>query len=302
MVWLKRVSLFLITNLLVMMTLSIAWSLISSFFGIQSSEGLGGLMALCLVWGMGGAFISLLLSKFMAKRLMGVQVIDPNTVKPQERVLLERVYRLAERAGLPAKPEVGIYDSPDINAFATGPSKGNSLVAVSTGLLNTMSEEAVEGVLGHEIAHIANGDMVTMTLIQGIINAFVMFFSRIVARIIASQVDERYERIVYFVSTILFDILFTLLGSIVVNYFSRRREFRADSGGARFAGKEKMLAGLRALQARYEQMSQFNGQDNSASIATLKISNHSTGIAALFSTHPPLEERINRLQLLQQGV
>jgi heat shock protein HtpX len=293
MTWFKRIGLFLVTNLLVMITLSIAWSLISSFFGIPGTQHLGGLMAWCLVWGMGGAFISLLMSKFMAKMFMGVKVIDPQTSDPQLRSLVNTVHNLAERAGLPKMPEVGIYESPDINAFATGPSKSNSLVAVSSGLLSRMSFEEVEGVLGHEVAHIANGDMVTMTLIQGIINAFVMFFSRIVARVVASQVEEKYSQIVYFVSTMVFDIVFTILGSIVVNYFSRRREFRADAGGAQFAGRQKMVAGLRRLQAQFDQIE----PDNGGAVATLKISNRSTGVMALFSTHPPLEERIRRLEM-----
>jgi heat shock protein HtpX len=296
MAWFKRVSLFLITNVLVMATLSIAWSLISGFFGIQGTGQLSGLMLMCAVWGMGGAFISLLLSKFMAKRMTGAKVIDPNTANPQLRQLVSKVHDLAGRAGLEKMPEVAIYESPEINAFATGPTKNNSLVAVSTGLLNSMTIDEVEGVLGHEIAHIANGDMVTMTLIQGVINAFVMFFSRIVARIVASNVDEKYSQVVYFISTIVFDIAFTILGSIVVNYFSRQREFRADKGGAHYAGREKMIAGLRRLQSQFNRIESNNSDNANGALATLKISNRSTGLRAFFSTHPPLEERIRRLQ------
>lgn len=274
-----------------MVTLSIAWSLISSFLGIQGTGMLPGLMLWCLLWGMGGAFISLLLSKVMAKWMMGLRVIDPSSANSQERSLLTMVHALAERAGLSKMPEVAIYDSPDINAFATGPSKANSLVAVSTGLLDRMNQDEVEGVLGHEVAHIANGDMVTMTLIQGIVNAFVMFFSRIISNVVASQVDEKISGIVRFASVLILDIVFTILGSIVVNYFSRQREFRADAGGAKFAGRQKMLGGLRKLQAQFEQIAPDNG-----GVATLKISNRSTGIMAFFSTHPPLEERIKRLE------
>jgi heat shock protein HtpX len=296
MVWFKRIALFVVTNILVMVTLSTAWTLISGFLGIPANPGtMSALMIWCLLWGMGGAFISLLLSKVMAKWMMGLKMIDPNSASPQERDIVNMVHMLAERAGLPKMPDVAIYDSPDINAFATGPSKSNSLVAVSTGLLQNMDRDEVEGVLGHEVAHIANGDMVTMTLIQGIVNAFAMFFSRIISNVIASQVDEKIRGVVHFASVILFDILFTILGSIVVNYFSRQREYRADAGGARFAGRQKMISGLRKLQRQYEQIAP-DSAGSSDGLATLKISNRSTGIMAFFSTHPPLAERIRRLE------
>jgi len=289
----KRIGLFLLTNVLVMVTISIAWSIISSVFGFNLGAvgGLGGLMVFCLLWGMGGAFISLFISKFMAKSAYGVKIIDQNTSDSTEREILNMVRNCSERAGLKKMPEVGIYESDVINAFATGPSKSNSLVAVSTGLLNSMNRDEVEGVIGHEVAHIANGDMVTMTLIQGVVNAFAMFISRILARIISSNVDEKISGIVYFAVTIIGDILFTILGSILVNYFSRQREFRADAGGAQFAGRQKMIAGLQKLQAQY----QYIAPDNSGA-ATMKISNKSSGLLALFSSHPPLEERIARLQ------
>lgn len=289
----KRIGLFLLTNILVMATISIAWSIISSVFGLNLSAvgGLSGLMVFCLLWGMGGAFISLFISKFMAKTMYGVKIIDPNTMDSTEREILTMVKNCSERAGLKKMPEVGIYESDVINAFATGPSKSNSLVAVSTGLLNSMNRDEVEGVIGHEVAHIANGDMVTMTLIQGVVNAFAMFISRILARVISSNVDEKISGIVYFAVTIVGDILFTILGSILVNYFSRLREFRADAGGAQFAGRQKMIAGLQKLKAQY----QYIEPDNSGA-ATMKISNKSSGLLALFSSHPPLEERIARLQ------
>jgi heat shock protein HtpX len=188
-------------------------------------------------------------------------------------------------------PEVGIYHSPEVNAFATGPSRDNSLVAVSSGLLNRMTRSEIEGVIGHEVAHIANGDMVTMTLIQGVVNAFVMFFSRILARLIASNVSENARHAVYFSLSIAFDIAFSILGSLVVAYYSRVREFRADLGGARYAGREKMIAGLRRLQSLFDQL-----EPDDSSVATLKISSRPTGLMALFSTHPPLEERIRRLE------
>lgn len=290
----KRIGLFLLTNILVVATISIALAVIQSVFGINVHGGsMAGLLVLCTVWGFGGAFISLLMSKWMAKRMMGVQIIDPDTAQGQQRDIVNMVYRMAERAGLPKMPEVGIYESPEVNAFATGPSKSNSLVAVSTGLLQRMTKDEVEGVIGHEVAHIANGDMVTMTLIQGVVNAFVMFFARIIAKVVSSQVDEKMSSAVYFGVTIALDILFSILGSIVVAYFSRLREFRADKGGAHLAGREKMIAGLRRLQSMYDQI-----EPDSSGMATLKISNRPGGVMALFSTHPALEDRIRRLQEL----
>jgi heat shock protein HtpX len=290
--WPKRIFLFILTNILVVTTISIALTLIQTFFGIQlHPQEMSGLLVLCFVWGMGGAFISLLLSKFMAKTMMGVELIDPNTTDPRARDLLNMVHNITQRAGLEKMPEVGIYESPDPNAFATGPSRNNALVAVSTGLLACMSRDEVEGVIGHEIAHVANGDMVTMTLIQGIVNAFVMFFARILARLVASQFDERARYGIYIALSIVFDILFGILGSLVVAYFSRLREYRADAGGAEYAGKQKMIAGLRRLQSMFDQV-----QPDDRALATLKISNRPAGVMALFSTHPPLEERIRRLQ------
>ena len=250
---------------------------------------------MCAVMGFSGSLISLMMSKFMAKHMYGVQIIDPKATDSRSRGLVEMVHNFARRAGLPAMPEVGIYESPDINAFATGPSKSNSLVALSTGLLNSMSADEVEGVVGHEVAHIANGDMVTMTLIQGIVNTFVLFLSRILASLIAnsssSDDDRRGSPMLQWVLTMVFDILFAILASIVVNYFSRRREFRADAGGAKIAGREKMIAGLRRLQSQFERIEPDNG-----AAATLKISNKSSGIMALFSTPPALSERIARLE------
>lgn len=295
MIMFKRVGLFILTNILVMVTIGIVWSLISSYFGLDAvNNNMIYLMLFCGVWGMGGAFISLLMSKWMAKTFHSVKIIDPKTNDASARSLVERVHQMAKAAGLSKMPEVGIYESPDLNAFATGPSKNNSLVAVSTGLLGRMSEKEVDGVLGHEVAHIANGDMVTMTLIQGIVNAFVMFFSRILANLIASNVDERYQTIVRFAVTIVGDIAFSILGSVVVNYFSRAREFRADIGGARYSSRENMIAALRKLQAAYELP--FEPSKNAT--ATLMISNRGKkgNFAKFFMTHPPLEERIMALE------
>jgi heat shock protein HtpX len=260
------------------------------------------LMAFCLIWGMGGALISLMLSRAMAKWMMGVQVIDPNTRSGDLQELVQVVHNLSRSAGLPAMPEVGIYESPEVNAFATGPTKSRALVAVSTGLLNRMRREELEGVLGHEVAHIANGDMVTMTLIQGVVNAFVMFLSRAIAFAIAQAMQgDREERdrrgggMSYFtfqmVSFVL-EIIFMILGSIVVAAFSRYREFRADAGGARLAGRGSMISALQALQRTFEMV------DPAAqpAVQALKISSRPSGLWRLFSTHPALEDRIARLQ------
>lgn len=292
----KRVLLFIATNVLVIATLSIFISLL----GIQpylTANGINykSLAIFCAIWGMGGAFISLLMSKFMAKHLMDVQIIDPQSASGSERALLNTVYSLSQRAGLPKNPEVGIYNSPEINAFATGPSKNNALVAVSAGLLQGMNQQEVEAVLAHEISHVANGDMVTMTLIQGVVNAFAMFLSRIVAYVISMAMsrDEEGQGISYLAYaglTFVFDILFTLLGSILVAAFSRWREYRADAGGARLAGKDKMIDALQRLKAG------TGIQDNRApAIAALKISQPS-GWLSLFSSHPSLDARIARLR------
>lgn len=292
--WFKRISFFVLTNILVMVTISIAFNLITAFFGISwTSQYYPTLMLFCAMWGMGGAFISLWISKWMAKRMYGVQILDPVNSDPRFRWIIDVVHRHAQMAGIKKMPEVGIYESPDINAFATGPSRDRSLVALSTGLLNQMSRDEIEGVIGHEVSHVANGDMVTMTLIQGIVNAFVMFFARILANVISSQVDEKMRGAVHFGLVILFDIVFAILGSIAVNYFSRLREYRADAGGAKLAGKYKMIAGLRRLQSQFERI-----EPDSGATATLKISNRSTGLLALFSTHPSLESRIQRLERL----
>lgn len=294
MAFLKRIGLFVLTNVLVMVTIGIVWSLVSHFLGLAGMNSyIPMMMAFCAVWGMGGAFISLLMSKWMAKMFHRVQVIEPTNPNPELRALVTKVHELARRAQLPKMPEVGVYESVDINAFATGPSKSNSLVAVSTGLLQRMNDKEVEGVLAHEVAHIANGDMVTMTLIQGIVNAFAMFFSRILAGVVASNVDEKYREIVRFAVTILGDIAFTLLGSIVVNHFSRKREFRADAGGAKFSSRENMIAALQKLRSVYD----LPIPPEEGATATLMISNRDKGgIAKLFMTHPPLEVRIETLQ------
>lgn len=286
----KRIFLFALVNILVLATVQIVYAVaVSAGLIPPMNSGMAGLAAFSLLWGMGGAFISLLLSRQMAKWMMKVQIIDPMTQNAELRKLVGTVHDLARRAGLPKMPEVGIYESPEVNAFATGPSKSRSLVAVSSGLLQRMDKESVEGVLGHEVAHIANGDMVTMTLIQGVVNAFVIFFSRIIATVIGQNVDRDKRFMVEFVSIIALQIVFGMLGAIVVNYFSRAREFRADAGGAHLAGRDRMVRALQSLGAVAVPVEDHKG------FATLKI-NDRKGWAQMFSTHPTLEERIARLQ------
>ncbi len=297
----KRIFLFVAVNLLVLLTISITTSLlgIGPYLSAQSIDYTS-LLAFCGVAGFAGAFISLALSRWMAKFMMGVKVIDPKQPGSQaERDLVQTVYRLSEKAGLPQMPEVGVYGSPEVNAFATGPSKSRALVAVSAGLLEQMDEGALEGVLAHEVAHIANGDMVTMTLIQGVVNTFVMFFARIAAWVVvhalAGNRDERENSrpspMIHFVAVIAFEILFSLLGAIVVAYFSRRREFRADAGGAKLGGKEKMVHALESLKRTVDTVDAEH-----ASIASLKINGKSKGLMALFATHPDLDVRIGALR------
>ena len=300
--WFKRIALFALVNIGVILTLNVLMAVL----GVQpylTNRGLNleALMAFCLIWGMGGAFISLLLSRMMAKWFMGVQVIDSNPRDPELQWLVQTVHGLARSAGLPAMPEVGVYESSDLNAFATGPTKSRSLVAVSTGLLARMSREEVEGVLGHEVAHIANGDMVTMTLIQGVVNAFVMALARILGFAIAQAIGGRrddegrssgFSTMAYHLSVFVLEMVFMILGTLVVAWFSRQREYRADAGGARLAGRGSMVRALQRLQAEYETLS----AESQPALATLKISSRGSGLMRFFSTHPPLEERIARLQ------
>jgi len=293
----KRVVLFLLLNFLVIAMISIVLSLFNvrpylQAYGIDYKS----LLIFCLIWGMGGAFISLMLSRKMAKWMMGVQLIDPHTRNSAEAHLVQTVYSLAREAGLPEMPEVGIFRSPEPNAFATGPSRSRSLVAVSTGLLDRMNQNDLKGVLGHEISHVANGDMVTMTLLQGVVNAFVMFLARVLAYIISGlgKRDERGSYGSFILFTYLFEIVFMVLGSLLICAYSRYREFRADAGGARLAGKENMIGALQTLQS-YQNIR--DPKTESPAIAAFKIS-HPTkkGLLHLFATHPPLEVRIERLR------
>lgn len=292
----KRFGLFLITNLLMVIGISIILSLLG-VNGYLTQQGIdfNSLLIFCLVWGFAGSFISLMLSKFMAKTMMGVKIVDGSS---QYTPLVNKIHALARQAGLPKMPEVGVYESPDINAFATGPSKSNSLVAVSTGLLQKMNDDEVEGVLAHEVAHIANGDMVTMALVQGVMNAFVMFFARIAAFALQQAMRKDDDEspvggLSYYLTTVVFEMVFGFLSMFVVAYFSRYREFRADAGSAKLAGKDKMIKALRRLQQNYGQVAE--NQDNK-SLNAFKISSKD-GLFALLSTHPSLEKRIQALEI-----
>jgi heat shock protein HtpX len=296
----KRVFLLVAVNILVMATITLVLGLlrVGNYF---PQGGLAGLAVFCLVWGFGGAFISLGLSRLMAKWMMGVKVIPPNTNDPALQELVETVHTLARSAGLPKLPEVGIYESNDVNAFATGPSKSRALVAVSTGLLQRMGSREVAGVLGHEVTHIANGDMVTMTLIQGIINSFVLFLSRVLAFVISQAMRSRDDRDsgggwLQFVLVMVFQIIFSILGSLVVCRFSRWREFRADAGGARLAGRESMIDALRALRRLHDPEVAAAEAKHAQAFQSLKISGEGRGFMALLATHPPIEQRIARLE------
>jgi heat shock protein HtpX len=288
----KRVFLFLVINVLVIMMISVLMAL----FGVDPGT-MSGLVIMCAMFGMGGAFISLQISRWTAKRAMGVQLIDPaRPGSPAAAALVERVQGLSTRAGLPALPEIGVYQSPEVNAFATGPSKRKSLLAVSTGLLERMDDRAVEGVLGHEISHIVNGDMVTMTLIQGVVNTFVMVTARIVAMVIDNVLrgdDDGpglgffgYIMVLWIVEPILF-----LMAMPIIHAFSRHREYRADAGSAQLAGRETMIHALQSLQANLGPVDK-----RGEAIATLKISGEGSGLfAKLYASHPPIPDRIRAL-------
>ena len=292
----RRVVFFVLLNLAVIVTISVIMDLLHvQPYLTQSGLDMKTLLIFCLIWGMVGSFISLALSRLMAKWMMGVEVIDPDTTQPNERQLLTIVRQLVKQAGLPKMPEVGIYESEEVNAFATGPTRSRALVAVSSGLLRRMDWTEIEGVLGHEITHIANGDMVTMTLLQGVVNAFVMFFARVVAYAVMNlgrKESESRSPFLYYILVAVFEVFFMLLGAIVVAAYSRAREYRADEGGARYAGKASMIQALTRLQ---EVVSVQDPRAQQTSFQALKISNP-RGILWVFSTHPPLAARIARLK------
>ena len=298
----KRLFLFLATNLAIVLTVSAVLSVLEAA-GIVTL-GDGGMIALaivCFVYGMVAAFISLLLSRWIAKRSLGVRLIDGHSANPDESWLYNTVGNLTRQANLPM-PEVGIYESAEVNAFATGPSKKRSLLAVSRGLLGAMSRNEAEAVLGHEVAHIANGDMVTLTLIQGVVNAFVLYLSHIVAAIVRAALAPRgsNSREPNFVSGLVgmavfmvCQLVFSLLGSLVVAWFCRRRELRADQGGASLAGRGNMIAALRQLMSTAERV-----DPGQAALSSFKIAG-GRSFLQLFATHPPLPERIAALEKLQ---
>ena len=278
-----RTLLFIATNLAVLLVLGFALNIIMPALGVPMTSN-AGLLVFAAVFGMGGSFISLAMSKSMAKRMTGCRVIETPRSK-QETWLLDIVRRQASNAGI-GMPEVAVYDSRDINAFATGANRDNALVAVSSGLLQGMTADETEAVLGHEVSHIANGDMVTMTLLQGVLNTFVLFFARIVAGIINRGNNNAFA---YYGIVMLCQAVFGILASIIIMGFSRHREFRADKGGASLAGRMKMIAALQRLQGAQAE-SQLQGQ-----LAAFGI-NGKSGLAALFMSHPPLEKRIAALQ------
>ena len=291
----KRILLFLATNFAVLLVISIVFKVLG-FEGLLQANNvdlnLPAVLVFAAIAGFAGSLISLFMSKTMAKRAMGVQIIEqPST--PFERWLLETVARQSQAAGI-KMPEVGIFDSPDPNAFATGWNRNDSLVAVSTGLLQHMSKDEVEAVVGHEVSHVANGDMVTLTLIQGVVNTFVVFLSTVIGHLVDRVVfkTEQGHGPAYFVVSIVSQILLSILATMIVMAFSRYREFRADAGGAELASKRKMADALRALQRAHEPKDLPSGE-----FAAFGISgNVGAGLKRLFMSHPPLEERIAALE------
>ncbi|MET3930808.1 protease HtpX [Lysobacter soli] len=283
----KRVFLFLATNFAVLILLSIVMSVL----GVNPQQ-FSGLLVMATVFGFGGSLFSLMISKWMAKRSTGAHVIEQPR-NESEQWLVNTVRRQAEAAGI-KMPEVAIYDAPEINAFATGPSRNNSLVAVSTGLLRAMNRDEAEAVLGHEVSHVANGDMVTMALIQGVLNTFVIVLARVVGRVIDSYLSGNREGgpgLGYFAIVFVLDMIFGLFASIIAMWFSRHREFRADAGGARLAGRDKMIAALQRLSMTYGESTLPK------TVQAFGISGAvGHGLRRLFLTHPPLEERILALQ------
>lgn len=291
----KRLAFWMATNILIIILVSSIVTIATNYLGIQLPSGYGGIFVMCFLFGMVGSFISLQISRWMAKKSMGVVLVEED---PQYTELVQTVHNLCRKAGMEVMPEVGVYDSPDVNAFATGPSKSSSLVAVSTGLLQRMNKEERDGVLAHEVAHIVNGDMVTMALVQGVVNTFVMFAAFVVTQIIDNAMrgddDERGGGLGFFAQMIvrnLLQVLFGILAMPIVAYFSRWREFRADAGSAELGGRDNMIKALENLQRNQELMNEVEGEG----MAAFQISSKSA-FMALMSTHPPLEDRIKALR------
>ncbi|MGH8557832.1 MAG: protease HtpX [Methylococcales bacterium] len=289
-----RILLFLLTNLAILVVVSLLFNLLG-INGILDRQGfnldLNSLLIMSAVVGMTGSVISLIMSKFMAKRAMGVQIIgEPGNAS--EQWFVKTVQRQARDAGI-GMPEIGIFDSPDPNAFATGMNKNAALVAVSTGLLRNMDADEVEAVIGHEITHVANGDMVTLALIQGVVNTFVYFLASVIGFIVDRAIfkNERGVGMGYYIAQILAQICLSFLATAIVMWFSRQREFRADAGGAKLAGRQKMIAALRSLQRAHEPQG-LPGEFTAFGIN----SGFGEGLKKIFMSHPPLEERIAALQ------
>jgi heat shock protein HtpX len=291
----KRIFLFLVTNIAVLLVLSVTLRLLG-VDRILDAQGTGldynSLLIMAGVIGFGGSFVSLLMSKWAAKMGTGARVIE-TPANATESWLIATVQRQAQQAGI-GMPEVAIYDAPEINAFATGWNKNASLVAVSTGLLNNMSQEEAEAVLAHEVSHVANGDMVTLALVQGVVNTFVIFFSRIIGYLVDRMVFkvERGHGPAFFITSIIAQLVLGVLASMVVMWFSRHREFRADAGSAKIAGRNKMIAALERLQLNYGQPPQLPDQVKAFGISGVT----GWGLKRLFMSHPPLEERIAALR------
>jgi len=294
----KRIFLFLMTNIAIMIVLSITLSLFG-FEGYMDAQGINldipALLVFCAVFGMGGSFISLAISKWMAKRTTGAKVIE-EPANETERWLVATVQRQAEQAGI-GMPEVAIFPSPAPNAFATGMSRNKALVAVSAGLLDNMGRDEVEAVLGHEVAHVANGDMITLALIQGVLNTFVMFLSRVIGHFVDRVIlkNDRGHGIGYYVTMIAAELILGVLAAIIVMWFSRKREFRADEGGANLSDRKKMISALEALQRTSGAAEPLPDQLAAFGIA----GGIGGGIKKLFMSHPPLEERIAALKANQ---
>ncbi|MGO1002700.1 protease HtpX [Lysobacter sp. CA196] len=288
----KRIALFLATNLAVLILLGIVMSVLQNVFGIRLGNN-GGILVMAAVFGFGGSLISLLMSKWIAKRATGAYVIEQPR-NETEQWLVATVRRQAEAAGI-GMPEVAIYDAPEINAFATGANRNSALVAVSTGLMRAMSRDEAEAVLAHEVSHVANGDMVTMALIQGVLNTFVLFAARIVGgwidAMLGGQRESRGPGLFYFLVVMVLDVVFGLIASMIAMAFSRYREFRADAGGAQLAGRDKMIAALQRLSQTYGQSTLPN------QVQAFGISGAvGHGFSRLMRSHPPLEERIEALR------
>ncbi len=287
----KRIVLFVATNLAILLILSLSMRLLGVEPYLQAQGlNLSALLIFAAVLGFGGSLISLALSKWMAKRAVGAEVIE-SPATPTERWLVETVARQARAAGI-EPPEVAIWDSPEVNAFATGMNRNKALVAVSSGLLSSMTREEAEAVLGHEVSHVANGDMVTLALIQGVLNTFVIFFSRVIGFVVDRVIlrNERGHGLGFWVATMIAEVVLGILATIIVMWFSRQREFRADAGGARLAGRNAMIAAL-------ERLRHLHNEPLPDRLAAFGITGggFAEGFRRLFMSHPPLEERIEAL-------